>query len=170
MKSLTHPELDALLTAAETVSELDYLMLLVTFNHGLRASETLELTRHNIVGDHLVVQRKKGSARTDQPLLPGEKEMILALVAQRGDSVLFSMHRSTFWRKVRRYGKQALINLAKCHPHTLKHTCGRLAYEGGMGIPELQKYLGHVNGKNTMVYLESTEEQAAAAFAAAAGR
>jgi hypothetical protein len=39
-----------------------------------------------------------------------------------------------------------------------------------MGIPELQKYLGHKNGGNTMIYLEADEAQAASAFAAAVGK
>jgi hypothetical protein len=39
-----------------------------------------------------------------------------------------------------------------------------------MGIPELQAYLGHKNGSNTMIYLESSEEDACNAYAAVVGR
>ncbi len=48
MKSLNRTELDALLAVARQHSEQDYLMLLVTFSHGLRVSETLSLTRANL--------------------------------------------------------------------------------------------------------------------------
>jgi len=39
-----------------------------------------------------------------------------------------------------------------------------------MGIPEIQKWLGHKNGGNTMKYMEATEEEAARAFATAVGK
>lgn len=172
MKSLTKPELDSLLI----VAGIHRLMFLVTFNHGLRVSETLMLTKDNLVQFLLDVQRKKGSKRTVQPLLPEERDGLLQLAATC-EGYLFlpeyanrNSARVIFWRLMQRLGAQAGIPLHKCHPHTLKHTCGRLGYEGGMDIPDIQTWLGHVNGKNTMVYLESTPEQAAAAFAAAAGR
>jgi integrase len=60
-----------------------------------------------------------------------------------------------------RYGAEAGIPRFKCTPHKLKHATGRLGYEGGMGIPEIQTWLGPVNGKNSMVYMEASEEQAA---------
>jgi integrase len=167
MKNFTKVELEALLAVARKHSERDYLMLLVTFNHGLRVSETLALTGENFVGGFLVVQRLKGSRKTTQPLLASEQG-VLALA--KGSEPLFPVCRMTYWRKMRAYGTEAGIPEFKLHPHTLKHSTGRLGYEGGMGIPELQAYLGHVNGKNTMVYLEATEEQAASAFAAAVGR
>lgn len=169
MKNFTRPELDALLTEAQKHSETHYLMFLVMFNHGLRVSEMLALTPANFVGEYIVVQRLKGSKKTSQPLLPSEKDALLQLA--RGDGKLFAgEYRRRVDRLIKKYGMTAGIPAFKLHAHTLKHTTGRLGYEGGMGIPELQAYLGHVNGKNTMVYLEATEEQAASAFAAAVGR
>lgn len=175
MKSLTKPELDSLLAVALKHDVRDWLMLLVTFNHGLRVSETLSLSRINLTGNRLTVARLKGSRKTTQPLLPEEEAGLKKLALTPG---LFFLPqytnrgsaRTIFWRKMQAYGLEAGISQHKLHPHALKHTTGRLGYEGGMGIPELQMWLGHANGKNTMVYLESTEEQAAAAFAAAAGR
>jgi integrase len=172
MKALTQPELDALLA----VSGEHSLMFRVTFNHGLRVSETLGLTTGNIPTELIDVQRLKGSKRTIQPLLGGERDALMKLAATTTGYFFLpeienrESARRQFNRLMRRYGKLANVPEHKCHAHALKHACGRLGYEGGMGIPELQKYLGHVSGKNTMVYLEATEEQAAAAFAAAAGR
>ena len=169
MKNLTHVELDALLSEANKESEKAYLMLLVMFNHGLRVSEMLRLSSANIVGNFLVVQRLKGSRKTSQPLLASEKDALLKLA--ESDGLFFAgEYRMSVDRMIKRLGKKAGIPAFKCHAHILKHTTGRLGYEGGMGIPELQAYLGHKNGSNTMVYLESTEEQAASAFAAAVGR
>jgi integrase len=176
MKALTVGELDALLEVAKKHSENHWIMLLCTFNHGLRVSETLGLTADNIPAELIDVQRLKGSKRTIQPLLGGEREALMKLAAtSTGYFFLPEIEnresaRRQFNRLMRRYGKLANVPEHKCHAHALKHACGRLGYEGGMGIPELQTYLGHVNGKNTMVYLEATEEQASSAFAAAAGR
>ena len=165
MKSLTKSELDTLLAATP---EPDRLMFLTAFNHGLRVSEVVNLDASNIVDGHLVVQRLKRSRRTTQPLLPNEKDGLLALAKQEGK--FFPISRWTADRRLKEYGKKAGIPEFKLHMHALKHSCGRLAYLGGMGIPELQAYLGHKNGSNTMIYLESSEEESCNAFAAAVGK
>lgn len=165
MKSLTRDQLDRLFEVAKAESFLDYLMLLVTFNHGLRCSETLSLTKDNIVNGFIIVERGKGSHRCEHPLLPSEAEYLSKL-----DGKFFKMCRMTFWRKMQAYCKQAGIPSHLAHPHVLKHTTGRLAYKAGMGIPDIQAYLGHKNGANTMKYMESDIQEAAAAFAAAVGR
>lgn len=169
MKSLMKAELDALLAVAAKHDSLFALLLLVTFNHGLRISEVLALTKANVVDGNLVVQRLKGSRKTTQPLLASEREGLEKLAATC-EGRFFEITRMTAWRKLQAYGHEAGIPAHKLHPHVLKHTTGRLAYQAGVGIPELQTYLGHVNGKNTMVYLQATEEDAAKAFAAAIGR
>jgi type 1 fimbriae regulatory protein FimB len=177
--NFTRQELDAVLTVARKHSERSYWMLLVTFEHGLRVSETLSLTRENFRGQ-LSIQRLKGSKKTLQPILPAEsvetRQAFMKFVAGT-DGFLFlpeytnrTSARVIFWRMMQKFGAEAMLAPDKCHPHILKHTCGRLGYEGGMGIPELKKWLGHVGGQNTLVYMEATEEQAALAFAAAVGR
>jgi integrase len=165
MKSLTRQELDALLAVTP---EPDRLMFLVAFNHGLRVSEVINLDASNIVDGHLIVQRLKRSRRTTQPLLPNEKDGLLALAKQSGK--FFPMSRYTADRRLKEYGKKAGIPEHLLHMHCLKHSCGRLGFKGGMSIPEIQAYLGHKNGGNTMVYLQASEEEAANAFAAAVGK
>jgi type 1 fimbriae regulatory protein FimB/type 1 fimbriae regulatory protein FimE len=165
MKSFTREQLDRLLEVAKDESFIDYLMLLCTFNHGLRVSETLSLTASNIVGGYIIVERGKKSHRCEHPLLPSEAEYLTKLQGK-----FFNMCRMTFWRRMQHYGAKAGLPPHLCHPHVLKHSCGRIAYEGGMGIPEIQRWLGHKNGANTMVYLQATDEQAAKAFVAAVGK
>jgi integrase/recombinase XerD len=164
MKSLTRDEKERLQDAAKQESSLDALLFRVMFNHGLRVSEVIELTPANIVSGHLVVQRLKRSRKTTHPLFEDEKEL-LTMTGR-----FFPMSRVTVWRRMQYYGEKAGLPEFKRHPHCIKHTTGRLAYLGGMGIPEIQKYIGHVNGGNTMVYLEADEETASAAFAAAVGK
>jgi integrase len=160
MKSLTRDELNRLLEVAGT----DRLMFAVMFNHGLRVSEVINLTDANVVSGHLVVQRLKKSCKTTQPLLADEQ----ALTTMKGR--FFPMSRITAWRRMQEYGKLANIPEFLRHPHALKHTTGRLGYKGGMGVAELQSYLGHKNGGNTMVYMQAEESEACSAFAAAVGK
>jgi integrase len=168
MKSLTRSELAGLREQAKQCSELDELMILVMFNHGLRVSEAINLDSSNIQGDYIVVQRLKNSKKTSQPLMGDEKEALKSLAAKPGK--FFPMCRMTAWRKIQKYGKAANIPEHKLHPHVLKHTAGKLAHLGGMGLPEIQCWLGHKNGGNTMKYMEATEDEAALAFAAAVGK
>jgi len=162
MKSLTRDELNRLLDAAGS----DRLMFTVMFNHGLRVSEVINLDETNVVDGHLIIQRLKKSRKTTQPLLADER----ALVTMTGK--FFPMNRKTVWRKIQASGKLAGIPSFKCHPHALKHTTGKLGFNKGQGmtIPEVQAYLGHVNGGNTLKYMESDEPEACSAFAAAVGK
>jgi len=77
------------------------------------------------------------------------------------------MSRVTFWRRMQEYGREAGIAQFLLHPHVLRHSTGRLGYLGGMGVAEIQRYLGHRNGANTMIYIEASESEACSAFAAA---
>lgn len=163
--SLTRDELDRLLAVAKKYSFQDFLMFLVTFNHGLRVSETLALTPENLQGSFLVVQRLKGSFKTTQPLLASEREFLSLLTGR-----WFPMSRWTFGRRMHEYGKEAGIPDFKCHPHSLKHTTGRLGFTGGMTVTDVASYLGHKVMENSLVYMRSTEEESARAFAAGAGR
>lgn len=169
MKHLTKDELKGLLAVAEKHDPSIALLLLVIFNHGLRVSEGLALTAANVIDGYLVVQRLKGSKKTIQPLLADEREGLENL-SQANGGQFWTLSRFAVNRRIAAYGREAGIAEHKLHSHILKHTTGRLAYEGGLGIPELQKYLGHVNGKNTLVYAEAPEDAAAKAFAAAVGK
>lgn len=143
-------------------------MFRVTFNHALRISETLSLTKDNIVGGSLVMQRLKGSRKTVQSLLPNEKAELEELA--KTDGKFFDICRKTAWLKMRKYCAEAGIPQWKATPHKLKHTAGKLGLAGGMTLPELQTYLGHVNGSNTMIYLQVDDEVASSAFAKAMGQ
>ena len=165
MKSLTREELARLL---DVTPEPDRLAFLVCFNHGLRVSELVNLDAANIVDGHLVVQRLKRSRKTTQPLLPDEKDGLLALAQKSGK--FFPMSRRTFDRRMKEYGLKAGIPEFKRHMHALKHSCGRLGFKGGMSIPEIVAYLGHKNPGNSLIYMESDEADASRAFAMAVGR
>lgn len=168
MKSFTKEQFASLLSVAAKHSMDDYLALLLGFHHGLRVSEILALGAENVVEGRLVVQRLKGSKKTTQMLLSPAKELVEVLVAS-GQVKFFHICRKTFWLHMKQYAAEAGIPLYLAHPHTLKHTCGRLGHKGGMSIPEVGARLGHKNLGNSMIYMQATEEEAAQAFAAAVG-
>lgn len=171
MKSLTKVELDSLLAVALKHSEADWLMLRLTFNHGLRVGELLALTKANIVDGMIVAKSEKNSNPLRQPILPNEQDALLRRIAAAGEGPLFPCYgRKYVWRMMHRYGKEAGVPAYKLHPHALRHTTGRLSYEAGIGIPEIVQIMRHKNPKNSLIYMEATPEQAYAAFAAAVGK
>src|SRR5271157_1500196 len=108
MKSLTKSELDSLLAVTRKHSESDYVMFLLAFNHGLRVSEVLNLTRDNVVDGSLIVQRLKGSNKTVQALLPSERTLVEHLAATV-EGKFFTMCRKTAWLRMQAYGAEAGI-------------------------------------------------------------
>ena len=61
MQHLSKVELLALLREAKASRERDWLMILVGFWHGLRASEVTGFKRDAVRDGHLVIQRLKGT-------------------------------------------------------------------------------------------------------------
>src|SRR5271166_4486224 len=118
MKSMTTEQINSVLSVAKKYSAQDHLMFLVTFLHALRISETLSLTKENIIDEHLVLQRLKGSKRTIQPLLQQEKDAVLHL-AKTCEGRFFTICRKTAWLHLRQYGKEAGIPEFLLHPHAL---------------------------------------------------
>jgi len=168
MKSLNKTELDSLLAVARRHSETDYLMLLVGFNHAMRVSELIGLTRESVVDGFLLVKRLKGSRDGIQALLDSERDALTRLAAST-EGRLFPVCRMTVWRKLQQYGKEAGIPEFLCHPHVLRHTACKLGLAGGMSIPEVQRWAGHRSGSSTLIYLETDDQTAGRAFAAAVG-
>ncbi len=167
-KSLTKTELEALLQVAKSHSELDYLFIRTTFNHGLRVSEALSITRDNIRDGYLILDREKKSNKVEQSLCDNEREALETL-AKTVPGRFFPFCRKTAWSRMQRYGKEAGIAQHKAHPHAIRHSTGRLAYEAGVGIPDIQAVLSHKNGANTLIYMQSNNETAYKAFQKAMG-
>lgn len=169
MKYLPKTELEAILAAAAKESVRDHLLLMMSFNHGLRVSEAVKkLTVDNIQDGYLVMERSKRSKSIVHPLLPAEREILKTYMAGKTGR-LFPISRVQAWRLVQYYGEKAGVPKHLCHPHALRHSCGKLGFDGGMTIPEVQAYLGHKNGANTLIYMQTTERDAANAFAKATG-
>ena len=170
MEALSKPELISLLQAARTHSPKHWLMILVAYSHGLRASEVVRLQRDAVADGHLTVARLKGSLRTVQPLISDleplldERAALLAFVTpMRFNQRLFPVTRQHFWRLMQRYAKAAGIPERKRHPHVLKHTVAMQTIHSA-GIENVRQYLGHKSMSSTGAYLKKTDAEASVAI------
>jgi type 1 fimbriae regulatory protein FimB len=176
MVSLHKEELLKLLSVARSHSERDWLLILIAFNHGLRATEAVGLRKDNFSDGYISVKRLKGSLHTMQRLLTNpdalldEKTALESYLAPLlSKDRLFFMDRHAFAYRVRKYSREAGIARHKASPHKLKHTCGMLSIKSA-GIENVRQYLGHKSLASTGAYLRVTDEEASAAFAAALSR
>jgi integrase len=79
--SLTDEELLRLLELARGRRTRDWVLMLVTYRHGLRASEALSIRRRDLEGGRLRIQRGKGSEFVDQPLCGHENPLLDEIAA-----------------------------------------------------------------------------------------
>lgn len=157
-----------LLAAARAGRERDWLMILVCFWHGLRASELITFQRDAIRDGYLTIKRLKGSDRTVQmlvehpePLLNEKKALIrYAENADFGEPV-FKLSRRRFDQLMKQYCLQVGIPAHLAHAHTLKHTVARLTIESA-GIEHVRRWLGHKSMGSTGEYLKVSDDEAGA--------
>jgi integrase len=181
MEHLGREELLALLRTARKCRERDWVLFLVSFWHGLRASEALGLTPANFsvtaTEIFLEVQRLKGSMRTVQPLMEDPDELLDEKTAVRlwlarhhelhGDRAqqqrLFPITRQQFYNLTRKYGLLAGLPAHLCHPHVLKHSIAMQSIRQ-LGIENLKQWLGHRSIASTGAYLRVDDQAAAHAM------
>lgn len=182
MEHLTRDQVIALLTAARRSRERDWVLFLVSFWHGLRASEAVSLTPQNFADGYINVQRLKGSLRTVQPLVAHELDVLneraaidVWLAQHRGidshgsSTRLFPISRVQFFRLMRRYGSQAGLPRHLCHPHVLKHSIAMQSIKDA-GIENVRQYLGHKSISSTGAYLRVSDDAASQAIARATSK
>jgi site-specific recombinase XerD len=178
MKFLESHELLALLKAAKTRSNRDWAMILLTYRHGMRASEVcnLKLADVDMKCHTITFQRVKGSLKSmqplerlaGQPLLDERAALRLWLVERHDDSdYLFTSQKggklseNGFWRLCKVVMADAGLEGRSCH--SLKHTRASLMIEGGANLAEVRQMLGHKSLSSTLRYVHATDEQAAKA-------
>ncbi len=182
MEFLTEKELLAILSTAKKESVRDFAMILVSYKHALRASETASLTLNDLKDGCLDVKRKKNSLHTIQTLMPHKGEPLLDEVkALRawlkvrpgdGSKALFTsqkggaLSREQVHRIFKGIAERAGIPQDKRFVHILKHSRATHLV-GTMDIALLRQLLGHRNIQNTLLYAHSNDKQASAAAMAA---
>jgi integrase len=187
MEHLTREQLRGVLEQAKAARERDWVLLLVAFWHGLRASEAVNLTPEHFADGFLTVQRLKGSLKTVQPLvddpdpLLNERAALETWLAKHSSRLahesngsglphqqkrLFPISRFAFYRLMRFYGRKAGLPKHLCHPHVLKHSIAMQSIRSA-GIENVRQYLGHKSISSTGEYLKVDDQAASAAIAAA---
>lgn len=142
-------------------------MILVAYNHGLRASEVVSILAGDVQDGVLTVRRLKGSFKTSQPLISHadplfDEASALSELARNQSPIqrLFPRTRQRFWQIFQELAEAAGIPKRLAHPHTLKHTVARKILPV-IGIDKTRQYLGHRSISSTGEYLKTTDEQAA---------
>ena len=171
MDALSKPELLAVLGAARRrpkYGERDFLMILMAYEHGYRASELVAITKDDIQEERIVTQRLKGSQYTKQSLhedenpLLNERAAVFAFIAKlRPKQRLFPVTRRTFGRIVARHAKAAGLPANKRKPHMLKHTMGAEIYNKSKDLRLVRMRLGHKRESSSLIYSGHIAEQVA---------
>lgn len=170
MQIFSNDELLALFRQARNTRERDWLMMLVAYWHGLRASEITRIRREDIADGYLTVKRLKGSLKTVQPLIKHKTSLLNERAALESfvssmfpNQIVFPVRRQHFWRLIQRHARLAGIPLRKAHPHALKHSIASHSIEKA-GIENVRQWLGHKSIASTGAYLRVSDDQAAKAI------
>jgi type 1 fimbriae regulatory protein FimB/type 1 fimbriae regulatory protein FimE len=166
---LTEREVERLMKAAgdNRNGHRDATMILLTFRHGLRASElcSLRWDQVDLVHGRLHVSRAKNGIDTVHPLTGTELRALRRLQREQepGRYVFMSergapMSAVGFRRMMGRLGEAAKMPFT-VHPHMLRHACGFKLASDGHDTRALQHYLGHKNIQHTVRYTELSPER-----------
>lgn len=175
---LTQQERNKLLDAVS--DDRNRAILALGFGHGFRSSEIadLQLSDVDLENGLLTVRRGKGSETNVHSLLPGEAELLAAVIDSRERAtspyVFVSqkggkLDRSQIFRIFQQAAEKAGLPAHKRHYHCAKHTVAFSMLKGGATLPEVQKYLGWKSLATAGRYLAVSDEAACIAAAKALG-
>jgi site-specific recombinase XerD len=182
MVILSPQEMLVLLKAAKNRSARDWAMILLAYRHGLRASEVcgLKLADMDLKTGSLSIQRLKNSLHTVQPIyqhrgqpLLDETAALRAWLRKRpadGSDYLFTSQkggrlcRTQFFRNFQTVAESAGLPAEKRHPHVLKHSLASHLVAGNANLALIRQALGHRSISSTLLYIGTTDAQAAEAL------
>jgi integrase len=164
-KYLTAREIEKLMDYARKYSRYghrDSTMILVTYRHGLRASELCDLqwSQVELTTGRLHVRRAKNGSPSVHPMQGDEIRALRRLQREQGlSSHVFMSERDgpmtpkAFHALFGRIGSRAKMQFP-IHPHMLRHGCGYALANAGHDTRALQAWLGHRNIQHTVRYTE----------------
>ena len=182
MNILTPQEMLDLLKAARQHSTRDWVMILLAYRYGLRASEVcgIKLADLDLKVGSISIKRLKGSLHTVQPLyqhrgqpLLDEAAAVRAWLRKRvadGSDYLFTsqkggrLSRIQFFRNFQKIAEEAGLSAEKRHPHVLKHSLASHLVAGNANLALIRQALGHRSINSTMAYIGTSDAQAAEAL------
>jgi type 1 fimbriae regulatory protein FimE len=162
---LTPTEVQQLLKAAARsgrYGQRDKALVMLTYRHGLRVSETVSLKwdQIDLQAGLMAVSRAKNGVASTHPLRGPELRELRELRRQWPDSpYLFCSERggpmttSNVRKLIARLGVAAKLPFP-VHPHQLRHALGFMLANAGHDTRSIQHYLGHKNIRHTVRYTE----------------
>jgi site-specific recombinase XerD len=142
---------------------------------GLRRGEVLNLRTGDCDFNHdrLCIRSGKGDRDRVIPMTSQLKQVLLDYLMVRGssstDHLLLYKDKEVpahiVYKRVKAYGR--LAGIPEVTPHRLRHTLATLLINEGMPIVSLQKFLGHQDINDTLVYAKVHNETVRRQFAAA---
>lgn len=164
---LTKEEIHKLLSVIAVRSARDYAIWSVAYWHGLRASEVGKLQLSDWRGDtsRLFVRRAKGSNSGEYLCRDVVAAAIKAWLKVRGSDPgpLFPSRRGSrpisrqrLHNLMREYCELAHILHPRNHFHVLRHSIAVHMADKGIGVAQIQDWLGHKDITSTMVYVKIT--------------
>jgi integrase len=147
----------------------DATMILLTYRHGLRSSELVDLRWDQIDFNRatLAVRRVKHGSPSTHPIQGDEMRALRKLQREQEPQspFVFTSERggspftpAGFARLVERAGVAASLKF-QAHPHMLRHACGFALANKGHDTRSLQAYLGHRNIQHTVRYTELSPDR-----------
>lgn len=140
----------------------NYLIVLLSYRHGLRVSELCNLKWHQINFDEkkIHINRIKQGLPSVQPLLDDEINSLMELKEQnknkKSNHIFLSERRTPIKKRtiqslIAILGEKAGFDFA-LHHHMLRHSCGFYLANKGIDARAIQDYLGHCNIQHTVRY------------------
>lgn len=166
---LTPGEVRKLIAAARKnrYGHRDATMILVTYRHGLRATEVCQLRwdQYDLKRGSLHVNRIKNGIESVHPVGGNELRALRKLLRELPDSrYVFVSERGAplshegLLKMVKRAGVAAKLPFS-VHPHMLRHACGYKLANDGHDTRAIQLYMGHKNIQNTVVYTQLSTQR-----------
>ena len=164
---LTESEINLLLDTLKSNrhGKRDWLIGLVIFRHGLRASELCDLqwTDIDFSKSTVIIRRLKGSIDSNQYLTRDEIRGLKELKREAKSHFVFINERGNeltpagLNRMFQRAGEAAKLPI-KVHTHAIRHSTGYALAARGMDTRRLQHMLGHKDISNTVKYTAMSPE------------
>lgn len=151
--------------------ERDYAIITLFLNCGLRLSELVSIDMDKIKGDTLTVVGKGNKERTiylNDACIDAIQNYLLVRPTEglKTPNALFLSNRKsrisakTVQYLVKKYIKNAGLDVNTISTHKLRHTAATLMYKyGNVDIRALQQILGHENVSTTQIYTHIDDER-----------
>ena len=155
MKHLSPEQVGKLIKAAE--SDRDRLLLTMCYEHGLRISECLSLTRAHVRRGYLSIRGRKKGKRTDEKLSPSTLALFDEVSKNKlPHTLIFPFSRQWASALFHRAAEKAGIDLQlRQGIHSLRHSLAHHLLDAGAPLPVVQRSLRHRSIGSTGVYLEA---------------